>query len=155
MFLPKEFFVTSGIGMDTSELTAFDLALKNAGVSECNLVPVSSILPLNSKEIEPVKIIPGTITFCVMTRMDGKPGETIGAGLAYGFCERDGGRFGIVSEHHGYHSKEYLRHMLEEKLNRMAEIRGLELSDARYYTETCEVKPDLMGTVIVLLIFMP
>ena len=155
MFLPKEFFVTSGIGMDTSKLNAFDLALRDAGISECNLVTVSSILPSGSKEIEPVRITPGTITFCVMTRMDGKPGETISAGLGYGFCKRDGECFGIVSEHHGYHSKTYLRQILEEKLKRMAEIRNLKLYDCKYHIESCEVKPNLVGTAVVLLVFVP
>ena len=155
MFLPKEFFVTSGTGMDISELNAFDLALKGAGVSECNLVTVSSILPPDPKEIDPVRITPGTITFCVMTRMDGRSGETIGAGLAYGICEKDGVKFGLVSEHHGYHSKTYLKQILNDKLNRMAEIREVKLCDSKFCLESMEVKSGLFGTVVALLVYVP
>jgi len=44
--VPKEFFVTSGKAFSaTSELNAFDQALKNAGIAHCNLVQVTSILP--------------------------------------------------------------------------------------------------------------
>ena len=155
MFLPKEFFVTSGIGMDRSELNAFDLALKGAGVSECNLVTVSSILPPDPIEIDPVKITPGTITFCVMTRMDGGSGETIGAGLGYGICEKDGVKFGLVSEHHGYHSETYLKKILKDKLNRMAEIRDVKLFDSKFCFKSTEVKSGLFGTVVVLLVYVP
>jgi len=46
--IPKEFFVTSAKATSpVSELNAFDLALKNAGIAQCNIVPVSSILPEN------------------------------------------------------------------------------------------------------------
>ena len=155
MFIPKRFFVVSGIGMDKSELNAFDLALENASISACNLVAVSSILPQNCKEIEPVEIPAGAVTFCVMTRMDGKADKTIGAGLGYGWLESKDNRFGIVCEHHGYHSKTHIKEILEDKLVRMGEVRNLELSGVKFRIESTSVEKGNFGSVAVVLIYLP
>jgi arginine decarboxylase len=70
--IPKEFFITSGKATSqVSELNAFDLALKKAGIAQCNLVSVSSILPLGCKERKRRKITAGAITYAVIARMDG------------------------------------------------------------------------------------
>jgi len=71
--LPKEFFITSGKAVSpVSELNAFDQALKKAGIDQCNLVPVSSILPPGCKERKWKKIPAGTITFGVIARKEGE-----------------------------------------------------------------------------------
>ena len=51
--LPKYFFVTGGTALSpVSTLNAFDEALMKAGIAQCNLVPVSSILPADAVEVE-------------------------------------------------------------------------------------------------------
>jgi arginine decarboxylase len=82
--IPKELFVTSGKATSpVSELNAFDLALKNAGMAQCNLVSVGCILPLGCRERKRKKITAGCITHAVIARMDGDEGTTIGAGIAW------------------------------------------------------------------------
>ena len=67
----KKYFVVTGAGVSrTSPLTAFDRALADAGISQCNLVQVSSILPEGAEQVEPADITPGSITFCVLARCD-------------------------------------------------------------------------------------
>ncbi|MCX6801242.1 MAG: hypothetical protein NTZ73_03570 [Candidatus Diapherotrites archaeon] len=45
--------IVSGCGeSDISELNAFDNALINAGIHDCNLIPVSSIISKNTKIIK-------------------------------------------------------------------------------------------------------
>ncbi len=84
--IPKEFFVTCGKAVSkVSPLNAFDLALVKAGIAQCNLVNVSSILPPGCKETKRKKIPIGSITYAVLARMDGNEGETIGAGVAWGW----------------------------------------------------------------------
>jgi len=84
MFLPKKYFLTSGQGTSTeSPLNAFDDALSEAGIDECNLIYASSIIPRDGAEVKRPRITPGTITFAVVTRMDGDEGEIIGAGIGY------------------------------------------------------------------------
>jgi len=43
--IPKSFFLTRGIGTHREQLTAFELALRDADIEQQNLVTVSSILP--------------------------------------------------------------------------------------------------------------
>jgi arginine decarboxylase len=160
--VPKAFFVTSGVGMVTEQANAFDLALWDAGIGECNLVEVSSILPANAVETERsnVALIPGGITFCVLSRADGKSGEAISAGLGYGWLgeitERREERrdFGIVCEHHGHYSREYLAEKVREKLDTMAAIRDKSLLNKGLVVESLEVEKGKFGSVVVALVFV-
>ena len=45
MVLPKQFFLTKGVGNHKEQLQSFELALRDAGIQICNLVNVSSIIP--------------------------------------------------------------------------------------------------------------
>lgn len=159
---PKAFFVTSGVGMDPEQANAFDLALRDAGIGECNLVGVSSILPANAVETERsnVTITPGNITFCVMSRADGKSGEVIGAGIGYGWLgtENEEGEeqreFGIICEHHGHYSREYLAEKINEKLYKMVEIRTKKILKKELLVESVEVDKGKFGSVVVVLVFV-
>lgn len=155
-FLPTKFFVTSGLAQEgESELNSFDIALMNANISQCNLVEVSSILPVEAKEIKPVYISAGTITYCVMAKMIGRPGERIGAGLGWVRGKtKKGVQYGLVAEHHGHTSKSYIMKKLQEKLRRMAKVRRMELSKIRTKVESIEVEEGKFGCVLVALIYL-
>ena len=43
--IPKYAFFTKGVGEGQEKLTSFEMALRNAGIAEFNLVKVSSIMP--------------------------------------------------------------------------------------------------------------
>ena len=45
--VPKNIFLTKGIGVSREKLTSFELALRDAGIASLNLIEVSSILPPN------------------------------------------------------------------------------------------------------------
>ncbi len=160
--VPKAFFVTSGVGMDSEQANAFDLALRDAGIGECNLVGVSSILPAQAVETErsSVRITPGNITFCVMSRAEGKSGEVIGAGIGYGWLwtENEEGEeqseFGIICEHHGHCSRDYLAEKVQEKLYKMAEIRDKKILKKELLVESVEVEKGKFGSVVVALVFV-
>ena len=70
MFLPKHIFLTKGVGRHKEELSSFELALRDAGIAACNLVPVSSIFPggckLISRKAGLHKLSPGEAIFAVM-----------------------------------------------------------------------------------------
>ena len=152
---PRAFFVTSGVGMDFEQAAAFDFALCDAGIGECNLVGVSSILPVNAVEKERSNVIltPGEITFCVMSRADGKSGEVIGAGIGYGRKVEENGS-GIICEHHGHHSETYLIAKIREKLYKMAEIRAKEIVVNDLKAKSVEVEEAKFGSVVVALVFV-
>ncbi|MEM3571454.1 MAG: pyruvoyl-dependent arginine decarboxylase [Candidatus Bathyarchaeia archaeon] len=156
-FLPKEFFVVSGHATSSvSPLNAFDKALAKAGIAQCNIVNVSSILPPDAVERDNVQITPGTITFTVMAKMDGNPGETIGAGVGWAWgIGNDGKRYGIVAEAHGYKDKEAIEKELKWKLEEMAKIRGLTIESIKTKCEFIEVPKGKYGSVVVALVYAP
>ena len=152
--IPKEFFITSGKGINpVSELNAFDLALKKAGVSQCNLVPVSSILPPKCKNRKWRKIPAGSITHAVIARMNGGEGTTIGAGIAWAWeSER---KYGLVAEAHGYMDARALKETLQWKIKEMAKIRGVKIDKRNYRMEVLRVPMDNYGCVMSALIYVP
>lgn len=152
--IPSEFFVTSGkASSPISELNAFDTALKNAGIAQCNLVTVSSILPKGCKERERVAITSGSITFVVLARMCGVEGTTIGSGLAWAWEKNS--EYGLVAETHGYTDNEAMMEILEWKILEMAKIREIEIRDIKYRTEALRVPMDCYGCVVATLVYVP
>jgi arginine decarboxylase len=150
--IPKEFFITSGkAASPVSELNAFDLALKKAAIAQCNLVSVSSILPLGCKERKRRKITAGAITYAVIARMDGDEGTTIGAGIAWTWEKN--GKYGLVAEAHGYMDSKALMETLEWKIKEMAKIREIEIDKINYRTEVLRVPMDNYGCVIATLVY--
>jgi len=152
--IPKEFFITSGKAVSpVSELNAFDLALKKAGIAQCNLVCVSSILPKDCIEIEKHNIDAGSITYSVLARMDGDEGTTIGAGIAWTWAKSK--RYGLVAEAHGFMDKRALEETLEWKIKEMAKIRGIQIGPILKRMEVLRVPMDNYGCVISALVYYP
>jgi len=152
--IPKEFFVTSGKATSPiSELNAFDLALKNAEIAQCNLVSVSSVIPPKCKEIKLKQMPIGSITHAVVARMNAEGEATIGAGIAWAW-EKDK-KYGIVAEAHGHMDQKALEKTLEWKIREMAKIREIEIDKINYRMETLEVSTSNYGCVIAALIYIP
>jgi len=150
--IPKAFFVTGGKAIGTvSKLNAFDLALKNAGIANCNLVKVSSIIPPNCKETAPKKIPIGSITYAVISKADGRDGR-ISAGIAWGFAE--GKNFGVVAEAYGSMDEPTTRRALKERIQEMANTRGINLCNVKYRIETLDVPKDSYGCAVVALVYL-
>jgi len=150
--IPKEFFTTSGRAISSvSKLNAFDMALEKAGIGQCNLVPVSSIIPPNCQEIKGKEIPIGAITYTVIARMEGKSGEKIGAGIAWAWEKNK--KYGLVMETCGHMDEKGLKEALEGKLREMAKVREIEIADINYRTEVLTVPPNHYGSVVVALVY--
>lgn len=154
----KKFFVTSGVGLSrTSKLNAFDKALMEAGICQCNLVPVSSILAKGAKQINPVNIEPSSITFTVLARMDGSKGECISAGLGWTLCKNSKGEdsYGIVVEDRGKESECNTKENIELKMGEMLESRRMiAIKKNVKIAHIDEIPKDNFGSVIVALIYL-
>jgi arginine decarboxylase len=106
---PSKVFFTKGVGAHKDKLSAFELALRNAGIEKCNLVYVSSIFPPECKILSKTAglklLIPGQITYCVMSRNEtNEPNRLISA--AIGFAKpTDYAQYGYISEHHAFGEK--------------------------------------------------
>jgi arginine decarboxylase len=105
-FVPKKMFFTKGVGYHKEYLQSFEMALRDAGIAEYNLVTVSSIFPPNCKRIskeEGKKMLnPGQIVFCVMARnATNEPNRLIAASI--GLAQpADSNNYGYLSEHHPF-----------------------------------------------------
>lgn len=150
--IPKAFFVTGGKAIGkVSKMNAFDLALKNAGIANCNLVKVSSIIPPNCKETPPKKIPVGSITYAVISKADGREGR-ISAGIAWGFATEK--NFGIVAEAYGSINESITRRILNERIQEMANTRRINLCNVKYRIETLDVPKGCYGCAVVALVYL-
>jgi arginine decarboxylase len=104
--IPRKLFLTRGVGIHKEKLTSFELALRDAGIAQFNLVRVSSIFPphcqIVSKE-EGLKLLqPGEIVFSVIAEMSSnEPGRRIAASIGVA-RPADHDKYGYLSEHHSY-----------------------------------------------------
>jgi arginine decarboxylase len=103
-YIPKAMFFTKGKGVHKDHLTSFELALRDAKISDLNLVSVSSIKPQKCNIVGLQEgrshLLPGQITFAVMARAStNEPNRLIAAsvGLAN---PADDNQYGYLSEHH-------------------------------------------------------
>ncbi len=152
--IPREFFVTSGkASSSTSELNAFDLALKNARIAQCNLVPVTSILPRGCVQKEWIGIPYGAITYAVIARMDGSGGQDVGAAIAWSWEKEE--RCGIVAEAHGHMDENTLLEVTRRRIREMAKIREIEIGKVNCKLETMRVPARSYGCVLAALVFRP
>ncbi|MFA5357584.1 MAG: pyruvoyl-dependent arginine decarboxylase [archaeon] len=120
----KKIAIVSGFGeSDTSELNAFDNALINAGIHDCNLMPVSSILAKNTRIVKKFDIEKGAFVPCVLSSTEGKKNQTICTGISIGINNK---KYGFVVEGQTKSEKE-LNKELDLKLEEMATKRKLKI----------------------------
>jgi len=104
--IPRKMFFTRGIGVHKQQLTSFEMALREAGIAQFNLVRVSSIFPpfcqVISREEGLALLQPGEIVFVVLAEMStNEPGRRIAA--AVGMARpADPAKYGYLSEHHAF-----------------------------------------------------
>ncbi len=104
--VPKKFFLTKGVGRDKNRLSAFEFALRDAGIATFNLVDVSSILPPNCKRISRSyglkHLSPGEVVFCVLARNEtNEPNRLIVASIGVALPTNQD-EHGYLSEHHAF-----------------------------------------------------
>lgn len=107
--IPEKVFFTKGVGVHKDRLSAFEVALRHAGIEKCNLVYVSSIFPPRCKVLSRnagLKLLaPGQITYCVMARNEtNEPNRLISAAIGLA-RPTDHSHYGYLSEHHAFGEK--------------------------------------------------
>ena len=104
--IPRKLFLTRGVGVHKEKLSSFELALRDAGIAQYNLVRVSSIFPPNCKIVsreDGLQLLePGEIVFAVIAEMAAnEPGRRIAASIGVA-RPTDVDKYGYLSEHHSY-----------------------------------------------------
>lgn len=105
-FVPKRIFFTKGAGTHKDELHSFERALRDAGIEKFNLVQVSSIFPPGCKMVSKLQglkeLVPGAITYCVMSRCcSNEPKRLLAASVGCAI-PADKSSYGYISEHHAF-----------------------------------------------------
>lgn len=151
--VPKKYFVTKGVGeSDTSQLNAFDRALMNAGIAQCNLVSVSSILPKKAKRISFQEVKPGAITFVVLSKAFGQSGEKISAGV--GIARTRNGSHNVIVETEGKGTADQMKERLRSALVEMADARGMEIQETSFEISTLDVRRKY-GAALSAVVLLP
>ena len=104
--VPTRVFFTKGVGRHREKIASFELALRHAGISQFNLVRVSSIFPPGCKIIPKDQgrelLRGGEVVYCVMADNACDEAERLvvaSIGLAVP-CDRT--HYGYLSEHHAH-----------------------------------------------------
>lgn len=160
--IPREFFVTSGVGESdiTVHAGSYHLALRDAGIEAANIMTYSSILPARAAEVprSSYVITHGEVMETICAVATATYGSTATAGLTWGWLydrttrERVGG---LVAEYSGNLLGDAAKLHLGEMLNELYEngYGHLVLRDRTTVVRT--VSPVKMyGTAVVALCFV-
>jgi arginine decarboxylase len=150
--VPRKFFLTKGMGVDKDHLLAFDLALREAGISKFNLVPVSSILPPKCKMISKKEglryLKAGEIVFCVLSRKEtNKSKKIIGASIGCAIPAKN--HYGYIAEYNsfGQSEEELSKHVENLAVSMLASSLGISL-DLKKFQHKREKFFKLLGNSI-------
>lgn len=106
MYVPTRLFLTRGVGRHREKLSSFEMALRNCGIAQFNLVRVSSIYPPGCKIVRMDKGLaemkPGQIVHVVMSEVATNEPRRLMASAVGVAIPRDAHQFGYLSEHHSY-----------------------------------------------------
>lgn len=121
MIYPSHYRISSGRGFSRYKLVAFDNALIDAGISNFNLVRVSSILPSRCTRSKTIDLKQGSpLLTAYATISSNTPGEKIATAVAVGIPENPDD-IGIIMEHEeagtAKHAEATVRKMVEESMN--------------------------------------
>jgi len=105
-FVPTKIFLTKGSGSASTQLGAFEYALRDAGIAPFNLVRVSSIVPPNAKIIskeEGLKELRrGQILFLVLSRIESdEPGKRMAASIGMA-VPKERSNYGYIAEYEAF-----------------------------------------------------
>ncbi|MDA4127374.1 MAG: arginine decarboxylase, pyruvoyl-dependent [Thaumarchaeota archaeon] len=104
--VPKYYFLTNGVGRNKENLASFEAALRDAGISQYNLVTVSSIIPPKCAKItreQGIQMLkPGAIVFLVLARNSTNEDHRLIAASIGLAIPSNPDEVGYLSEHHSF-----------------------------------------------------
>jgi arginine decarboxylase len=85
--IPRDYFIAKGSGQSDIAIHAgsFHLALLDAGISICNIMTYSSILPSIAREVERPKLRHGSVMETIMAVAHATSEQFAVAGIIYGW----------------------------------------------------------------------
>jgi len=139
--VPTQMFLTKGVGQHKYRLKSFEVALRQAGVAQQNLVQVSSILPpgckVFSRESGLQRLVPGQICYCVLARSDtNEHGRLVASSIGVAL-PKDEHQWGYLSEvhEHGMNSQQAADMAEDLAAGMLGTTLGLELDPDKAWSE--------------------
>ncbi len=144
-WVPSKVFFTKGIGAHKEKLISFELALRDAGIAQYNLVRVSSIFPPYCKRIpskEGFKYLKdGQVVFCVISQNStNEPNRLISCSIGCAL-PKDKRMHGYISEAHAFGKTDEKTGEYAEDLaaTMLASILGIEFDPEKNWNEREQV----------------
>ncbi len=159
--IPKDFFITEGTGQSNITIHAgsYHLALKNAGIENCNIMTYSSILPkVANLIVKPKKLVHGSVMETIMAVSNSKKGKRATAAIIFGWLydkktnEKYGG---LVCEYNGTKTEKEAGEELKQSLDELyfnGYSENFELKETKLII-TSFIPEKKFGTAIVALCF--
>lgn len=105
-YVPRELFLTKGVGRHKEKLASFEEALRDAKIARFNLTHVSSIFPPHCKIISVnrglAKLKSGQVISVVLARNETNENRRLIASSIGVAIPADPSQYGYLSEHHGF-----------------------------------------------------
>jgi arginine decarboxylase len=138
--VPRLLHLAQGCAEGLTPLTAFDNALREAGIDNLNLVKVSSIVPQGARFGPRPDLPVGTVVPTVYTHVvSNVPGEVISAVIAAG----TGTEGGVLMEYHHRGPADDAERVAEAMVEEGFCRRGWQLDEVRF--ASTELKVDRLG----------
>ncbi len=149
LYVPRLLHLAQGCSEGLTPLTAFDNALREAGIDNLNLVKVSSIVPKDARFGPRPSLPVGTVVPTVYTHVvSNVPGEIVSAVIAAGTGEHGG----VLMEYHHRGPADDAERVATSMVEEGFALRGWTIDEIRF--ATAEHKVDRLGcaTAAVLLL---
>lgn len=138
--LLKHYTLCSGVGHAIGKHNAFDRALIEAGISDYNLVKISSILPPNCLQEEKVLLPKGLLLpTAVATIFSNKVGTRLSAAIAIAI-PKDSNNIGVIMEHSTHLAKEETEDQARTYAYQAMRDRNIMIKDIISISTECYVK---------------
>lgn len=140
LYVPRLLHLARGCSEGLTPLTAFDNALRDAGIDNLNLIRVSSIVPKGARFGPRPELPVGTVVPTVYTHVvSNVPGEVVSAVIGAGV----GSEGGVLMEYHHRGTADNAERIVTAMVEEGFQRRGWELQDIQY--ATAEHKVDRLG----------
>jgi pyruvoyl-dependent arginine decarboxylase (PvlArgDC) len=160
--IPHQYFRFKATGESkyTWHAGSYHDCLYKCNIHECNIMIYSSIMASDSEEIDQPNLIPAQELKTIISRMDGRYGERIAAGIAFVplYNDDDTIHLKLVVERAGNFDEDSLREVLRDSLYELysktfSQLKEINEEEIEYITKSF-VPEDVYGTVIVGLAFV-
>ena len=105
-YVPRELFLTKGVGRHKEKLASFEEALRDAKIARFNLTHVSSIFPPHCKVISVnrglTRLKSGQVISVVLARNETNENRRLVASSIGVALPADASQYGYLSEHHSF-----------------------------------------------------